>query len=177
MFEYLKDFPVILVTGPQRSGTRICAKMIAHDTGHRFVDEREIHTDSVYELIQVIRYQRKGPVVVQCPALCYAVGWGYITWTPEIAVVLMRRSIHDIYESQKRIDWGWGNIEHLHYANMPSPNLAIAQRKYWTWDNVQRQIIMNPFEVEYDSLSAHPLWVPKEQRKDWDAWQTEANDG
>ena len=50
MFEYLKEFPVVLVTGPQRSGTRICAKMIAHDTGHRFVDEREIHTDSLYEL-------------------------------------------------------------------------------------------------------------------------------
>jgi hypothetical protein len=39
MFEHLAVHSKIVVTGPQRSGTRIASQMIASDTGHEFVDE------------------------------------------------------------------------------------------------------------------------------------------
>ena len=47
MFEYMAIHSRIVVTGPQRSGTTITAKMIAHDTGHRYVDEAEF---AVYDV-------------------------------------------------------------------------------------------------------------------------------
>lgn len=170
MFEYLKDFPVILVTGPQRSGTRICAKMIAHDTGHRFVDEREIHTDSLYELFWQILHGRPDgeSIVVQCPALCYVIHRIPNMIPDETAVVMVQRSLKDIHASQMRVNWEWEFVELLHY---PLGHRA-AHSKYYNW-RWQKKNIEHHFDVYYDRLEGHPLWVPKEQRKDWDAWQTE----
>ena len=65
MFEQLCDYRNILVTGPQRSGTRICAQMVAHDTGHGYIDEVQIDTDSLYRLADAFSLNK---VVVQCPA-------------------------------------------------------------------------------------------------------------
>ena len=39
MFAELKKFKKIIVSGPQRSGTRICGKIIAHDLDYRYCDE------------------------------------------------------------------------------------------------------------------------------------------
>ena len=64
MFENLAVHKKIVVTGPQRSGTRIGAKMIAADTGYQFVDEAEFlikDSDLFREFLQ-----RDG-VVVQAP--------------------------------------------------------------------------------------------------------------
>jgi len=68
MFELLSQFNTILVTGPQRAGTRICAKMIAYDTGHEYVDEDSIGMDSLYRLYGLLETNR--PMVIQCPVLC-----------------------------------------------------------------------------------------------------------
>lgn len=178
VFEHLKEFPVVLVTGPQRSGTRIAAKMIACDTGHRFVDEREIHTDSLYELMQVIRYQRSGSVVVQCPAMmCLA----HIIYEldRDVRFVVMLRDTHDILASQKRVNWGWEFLEQARYPKK-FRTYCVAQTKYNYWEAVQDKLI--PWEIaywfqHYEDLSAHPLWIPKEERGDFDAWQTEVRDG
>ena len=90
-FEWLRDFSKIIVTGPQRSGTRICAKMIAHDTRHRYVDESEIGVDSLYRLWSLLRNERR--FVVQCPALCRHV---HLFGSADTAIVLMRRDVKDI---------------------------------------------------------------------------------
>jgi hypothetical protein len=44
--------------------------------------------------------------------------------------------------------------------------------KYAHWENTQRDTVTHPFEVEYESLSEHPLWVPKAQRAGWGPRQT-----
>ena len=177
MFEYLADYGVILVTGPQRAGTRICARMIAFDLPHRFVDELEIYTDSLYELWQVIHYQRGTPVVVQCPALMYAslyTAAAYPYWSTDgLAVVLVRRPLADIYASEERVGWHWGFVEHVHYHREGRP---VAQAKYDWWDDQVTRLRyhrLNVFEVEYESLRDHPLWLPKEQRGQFTALQTE----
>ena len=53
VFEYLLHYHYVIVTGPQRSGTRIGAKMIAYDTGYTYVDEAEVKADSVYQLATI----------------------------------------------------------------------------------------------------------------------------
>ena len=59
MFEWLSEFERIFVTGPQRSGTRICAKMIAHDIGYEFIDETQINMDSFYNFSSLLETKQK----------------------------------------------------------------------------------------------------------------------
>ena len=98
MFEHLKKYSKILVTGPQRSGTRICAKMIAQDTGYHYVDENDIAVDSLNALCKWLK--KDDPIVIQCPALmCYA----HLLVDQDVMVVVMHRKLEDILEANRLI--------------------------------------------------------------------------
>jgi hypothetical protein len=164
MFEWLAEFNTVLVTGPQRSGTRIASRMIAHDIGYEHIDEDAIHMDSIYKLYSIIT--EKNHIVVQCPVLCRYV---HMLADDHVAVVLMRRNIEDIIASQKRIQWMW---EWLELARYDRSDGIISEVKYQFWDQVQKVHIKHAFEVEYESLAAHPLWIAKELRQNFEADQT-----
>lgn len=165
MFEHFTKYQHILVTGPQRSGTRICARMIAHDTGYHFVDEREIATGSLHVLLMV--FANHPNTVVQAPGLCHCVEG---IANEKVAIVVMRRNIEDIIASQERIGWIFEPVELLKYKAKAGP---VAKVKYLWWEHYQRPVIKHAYEVEYESLSAHPLWIPKEQRGEFQHDQTE----
>jgi hypothetical protein len=164
MFEWLSRFNKILVTGPQRSGSRTCAKMIAYDTGHEYIDENDLGMDSLYGLCSFIDGNRK--VVIQCPVLCRYV---HMLGIDDIAIVMMRRNVQDIMASQKRINWNW---EWLELARYDRSDGIIAEVKYQFWDQHQKDHIKYAFEVEYEQLAAHPLWLGKELRHDFSPIQT-----
>jgi Coenzyme PQQ synthesis protein D (PqqD) len=166
MFEWLKKFKKILVTGPQRSGTRICARMIAHDTGYKYIDEKVLGVDSFYKLFSL--FDSNLCCVVQCPALCRHV---HMFSRDESAIVLMRRNVKDIIASQERIGWNWEKPELARYDCSAG---VIAEVKYEFWDKEQRPRIEHSFEIAYDSLAGHPLWVPKNMRGNFGPDQTES---
>ena len=168
MFEYLDGFRNIVVTGPQRSGTRIAAKMIAYDLDYYFLDERKIFIDSYYALVQALADFEQH--VIQAPALCRWVH--HLGINDDLAIVLMRRDIKDIIASQQRVEWRWEPLELIFYGRKVNEG-PIAEVKYEYWDEVQKHYIKNAFEVEYESMRDHPLWVPKIYRKDFDSHQTE----
>jgi hypothetical protein len=165
MFEHLGGFERVLVTGPQRSGTRICAKMIARDTDLRFVDEREFCVDSLNRLWKLL--QDETGIVVQCPALCRYVH--HLVGCND-AVVFMKRRLVDIKMSEQRIGWDWELPELMRYSERLS---TAAETKLDFWWCVQALEIDHPFEVAYENLNVHPLWIPKEQRTHFDPYQTE----
>jgi hypothetical protein len=164
VFESFAAFERVIVTGPHRSGTRICAKMIAYDTGFEFVDENDIGLDSSLQLWSLFDNNRH--FVVQCPALCRYV---HLFGIDDTAIVLMRRNVKDIIASQERIGWRWEWLELARYDRLDG---AIAEVKYEFWGKNQRAQIKHAFEVEYESLSRHPLWVPQPLRRDFGAEQT-----
>jgi len=164
MFEWLSEFDTILVTGPQRSGTRITSKMIAHDTGYQYIDEDAFEMDSMYWLCSIMA--EKNHIVVQCPVICRYV---HMLAGDHVAVVLMRRKIEDIIASQQRIQWPW---EWLELARYDRSDGVISEVKYRFWDQFQKERIKHAFEVEYESLASHPLWLSKEKRQNFDARQT-----
>ena len=174
MFEELKDYQAILVTGPQRSGTRIAAKMIAIDTGHKYIDETEFGVHSRKGLKALMRKER---IVIQCPALCRHV---HNFSTAATWIVLMRRSIEDSIASEKRIEWEFGALDELWKYGVEYNRLRyeaekgkpISARKYEYWENEQRDQLFNYLEIDYESLSAHPLWLPKEYRINFEPYQT-----
>jgi hypothetical protein len=167
MFENLAVHKKIVVTGPQRSGTRIGAKMIAADTGYQFVDEAEFlikDSDLFREFLQ-----RDG-VVVQAPHMLKDV---VDDPPPGILIVLMRRDLDQIHASAARIRWAeefGGNTTELKKFGLTEGDSAAV--KYDYWDSHEKSV---PFvEVPYESLRAHPMYVPDEQRKSFGHWQTQS---
>jgi hypothetical protein len=166
MFEWLQPFSRIFVTGPQRSGTRICARMIAHDTGYDYIDETDFHFDSLYLLFSLL--EKKERVVVQCPVLCRH---AHLFGDDRTAVILMRRKVREIIRSQKRIQWTWEWLERDRYGRTRGD---IAGIKYEYWEKHQKKKIKHPFEIDYASLARHPLWLPKENRTSFSPTQTDS---
>lgn len=157
MFERLKTFGRILVTGPHRSGTRIAAKIIAFDTGHTLIDEFDIEMDSLYLFWD--QFQHKSNFVAQCPSLCrYAHIFGQ---EDDTLIVLMRRPTADIIASQQRIQW---TSEKLELARYDRTDGNIADVKYQFWDNHQKAQIKHTSEIAYEQLADHELWVDREKR-------------
>ncbi len=167
MFDWLAEFDQILVTGPQRSGTRICAQMIAQDTGFHYVDEVDFGVDSLYRLAALLAQPQR--VVVQCPALCRYV---HNLAHERMAVVLMRRDLEAIIASQQRIKWEHDQIELMRYDQAEG---IVAQVKYDFWETHQAHHIPHAFEIRYESLQQHPLWVPQKLRSTFSAGQIDVH--
>jgi hypothetical protein len=158
MFEYLKEHRSIIVTGPQRAGTRIAAKMIASDTSYKYIDEKEIKIDSLY---RAARFIKTDGIVLQCPALSK-----YAHLFKDVLVVFMMRSIDDIIVSQNRIDWD-DTVELMRYEKEG----IVSQIKYEYWEE-QKLKTDNYLEINYEDLKGHHLWIEKTQRINFKPFQT-----
>lgn len=178
VLQYLRDNNItkVMVTGPQRSGTTICAKMLASDLSLVFVDEREFYVSNIGMLEEILR---RGRVVVQAPVmahLCHEF--------PDLHIVFMRRDVNELVASQERINWGADNerSEKGHYIKKfgidYADNYKISELKYKIWEEIQKPTLgERASELEYDSLSVHPMWIDRTGRKNlngsWDSKQTE----
>lgn len=164
MFEYLADYRIVLVSGPHRSGTTIVTKMIAHDTGLRFCPEETFGHDNLTDWLSLIA--KSGRCVIQCPTMCsYLVGPGL---TGDVAVVMVWRDLADVLASQARVGWTPTGVYRGRYraelALYDTLADTLAETKYRAWDTSQRLAVVHPFEIEYESLDVHPLWLPKAAR-------------
>ena len=159
MFDHLGDFNVVLVTGPQRSGTTLVARAISHDTGLRYIDERDLETVNV----EAWRYLVAGVKwsVIQCPAMSAFVHEPGIGGRADLAVVFVIRPVEEIIASQERIGWKGEHSELIRCNALHGP---IATVKYDHWDK-RRAMIANPFDVAYHDLEQHPLWVAEDERR------------
>jgi len=167
LFEKLKRWPRILVTGPQRSGTRIATQMIAQDTGHWFVGEEGFGTDSVNKLLEKLETGRN--MVIQCPAMSPFVNL-FGMHDADLFVVMVQRDQDDIRASRKRIGWRWEMAELIRCLNLEGDSAEI---KYRFWSEFQKGDLKHRgMDLEYESLSEHPLWIPKEKRGRFGARQT-----
>lgn len=168
MFEQLSEFNLILVTGPQRSGTTITAQMVAADSGLRYVDEREFLATDEDEFDRVL--YDYSDAVIQCPGMCHRVD--FHGWRDDVLVIMVRRDLDDIMASQRRIAWPWEQFELAHYGDYPQPGEPVASVKYRFFDEHQRGKIENVLDVQYKDLAAHPLWVAKRDRANFHSRQT-----
>lgn len=109
------------------------------------------------------------PCVVHCPEHCAYVH--LYAGVDNVAVVMIRRNIEDIITSQERVGWGFEWLEMKHY---PGEERPISKVKYRHWDNYQKKMLgKQAFEIEYESLNIHPMWVDKEYRVEFATSQIE----
>jgi hypothetical protein len=156
MFEELKRYRIILVTGPQRSGTTLAAHCIAQDTGHHYIDEADYGTKNGIEWRRLI--VEESDAVIQCPSMAR---WVHEVATEDVLVVWMLRSAHEIMASQFRVGW----IATIERAKYPVSDKPICLIKLDFWRETQKQAIPHWLEVPYHSLKLHPLWV--NDRQEW----------
>jgi hypothetical protein len=166
MFENLAVHKKIVVTGPQRSGTRIGAKMIAADTGHQFVDEAEflIKDSALFR-----EFLQRDNVVLQAPHMLKDL---VDDPPPGIFIVLMRRPLDEIHASAARIGWTenfGGNTTELKKFGLTEGDSAAVKYEYWDSHDKSAPFL----EVPYESLRDHPMYVAEDQRKTFGHWQTQ----
>jgi hypothetical protein len=165
MFHWCADYQRIWVTGPMRSGTSICARMICHDTGYTYVDGASINTLEANKLRK--KFGDREGVVVQCPFAAYMID-KVVAGDDESLVVFMYRHPNDILASQKRI--GWADQKEL--RRYPGATYeTLTECKYAQWVCATREYVPNYVELEYEDLAPHPMWVPKALRRNWDKRQ------
>lgn len=163
----LQKYRSVLVTGPQRAGTTIAAHILAEELGLRYVDEEEfgIHDAPKAEWLML-----HGAVVVQGPALSHVAHLFY-----DVAVVMVLRDLGEIHESEERTQWrtlyDGANVraERAKYKAVFGEEMEdTALTKYHFWETYQRAILGDrAFELDYNSLKGHKLWLNKAERQNF----------
>lgn len=164
-FDQYRKYDTIIITGAQRSGTQITAKIFAHELGKRFVAESRFNVHN-FEMMTVWF----GDSVIHAPALCHMVGF----IPQDICVVFVVRDYDEIIASQQRIGWNDDELEKNKYSDQfeIDRDKPICQIKHEIFLEHHLQL-PNTTMFSYDDLQDHPMFIKKELRKDFTAWQTE----
>jgi len=143
----LHPFDRVLVTGPQRAGTTIAAKILSVDLGLEFLADKILIGGPHHEnLIRLLNSGRTG-FVLQCPGVANEIR---TVARAGVATVWMMRDEADVAAS-------WAKLG-------GDPGRPARRNARWAeWQSG----IPNAFELQYESLEGHPLWVPKEERVGW----------
>lgn len=166
----LSEYQALLVTGPQRSGTTIGARVLAQETGLEYIDEDDfgVHDCKLFEAIL-----RQPGIVVQCPAMSR---WIHHYATEQRCVVFMHRLAHEINASADRVGWNYApeldkyKSIMLNGATMPMLNITrhnLATVTYMYWQSVQKPACPHSFDLHFDTLRGHPLFVQDHLRKEF----------
>lgn len=160
-------FRTIVVCGAQRSGTHVCALILANDTGYDYVDDSEF---GVRNRAKFMWECRKNNKVIHCP--------GMSRWIHEVPddvlVVFMLRDLDEIHASEKRINWN-GRFDEQDAYGFAGFDTAAEKLRFWR--KYQKPILgERGIEIEYNSLKNHTLFVSKDRRKDF-KWNQVDEDG
>jgi len=182
--EGFKKHKQVVVTGPQRSGTQIAGRIIADILDWEFVDEREMCIPYVKHDTRYFDWMAlpKVPTVLQCPRISHVC---HQTPKPTL-VVFMMRDVEEIIASDKHrvetyrrysmkkhksvavksvfIEKGH-QYSNTFYDGVLSGVEEVPQRVYDVWNTIQKQYDFNWYELDYNILEQHPLWVPLNDRR------------
>ena len=186
MVKEYENYKRVVVTGPQRSGTQIGAKIIADILDWDFFSESELdndrgpsYSDRYWEWVSnPLTHQ----TVLQCPQmshLCHR--------TPEdTLIVFMMRNVDDILASDQH------RIKHFMRRNAragklePSQSVFTDKRReysrmfldkapvsieetpevvYTVWHHIQKRHNFSWRELNYRALAEHPLYLPQNIRR------------
>jgi len=143
MFEDI-GFSKVLVTGPARSGTHICAVMVAYDTGLCFLPEQAFGCNDVKQFHHI--YREYDNFVAPCNALR-----GYIGefGQDDTLIIIKYRPAAEIVASGRRIG---GSLAHM-------PDATDYVERQYVLIEEQLPLLTHYVKIEHDSLSGHPLWI------------------
>ena len=154
----LSDFNKVIITGPQRAGTTICAQMMASDFKVKYMGEESVGFYSEAGIRSLCEGSER--FVLQCPRAAHAC---HKFIYEDVAIVFMYRNSHDIKVSQDRINWT-NSYEKDELSFYHLTQGTISTIKYSNWRTWQKELIPNSFEIWYEDLQAHKFWKDKSER-------------
>jgi hypothetical protein len=190
-----RKYDRVVITGPQRSGTHIAAKVVADILGWPDIEENYItmgqhdrrnkRGDHDENYFRWVSEPKKKHTVLQCPQISHA-----CHKTPKgVLVVFMLRDVEEIISSDKhRIakykqgPWAgpsrWGTpvqsvfnskakqYSKRFYGNAPIDKWDTPAAVYDVWHNTQKAFDFDYYELDYNLLKEHKLWLPLEVRRE-----------
>ena len=150
----------VFVTGPQRSGTTIAARILADQSNKTYVDESEYNALTLPD-----------NAIIQAPfATKYIVELSFSF--PLSSFVILYRDKQQIVNSMERIEWYKDSIDHPDFYSVYVDNV---------YKSIELQLQCLPesryLKLNYDSLKSHNLFV--DDRKDFTTrqWQKDKQEG
>lgn len=150
------NYPPIVVTGPQRSGTTIASQILASDLDRQAVDESEFTMGADYT-----------NCVIQLPqALDHFILLQHVY--PGVQFLFVRRDPLDIIQSMKRIQWCKDDV---HDWDVFLERYVVS--RLLLWNHIKQQAPDACSEIDYEALSDHPFFVDKDKRQKFTSkqWQ------
>lgn len=167
LIEQLDLFKGAIVTGPQRSGTRLASKILAKEKGWEYIDEAQVSVDSVYKTAYIC--ERREGFVIQAPGLMFAIHDLVSHFSPNILAVVMVRDVDYIIASEERIGWGCHWLELAKYGRSSG---RPSEVKYWRWEVWQQMVTPHWAELKYpEDLCDHPMWLDNHTDLCWSQTQ------
>lgn len=131
----------IIVTGPQRAGSRLAAHIIERQTGRIFIDELDYSLDIPMNS------------VIQAPFLLKAVIELSFTF-PTAQFAFMYRNKQDIIKSMEGIEW------YKDYTDNPDFYSTFVDHCYTYIEQLKNELPQDRwFDIYYESLIQDPLFV------------------
>ena len=185
--ELFKGYKRIIIVGPQRSGTTFTSQALANTLNFRNVDEDEFNVRDVDMFRNIMKQEN---IVIQAPAMTCRI---QTLVGDDDLVIFMSRKWSDIVKSVIRKNDGrlsnWVlmetmfNIDRYHFNEYDntageffdkyvSKNSYYLDSYYSIWKHYQSTVIPNYITLEYESMKTHPMWLNKDQRKNFSGKQT-----
>lgn len=156
-----KGVKKILVVGAQRSGAGIASRILGEIFKIRAISEKEIDYDKIDMFFDLNHCYNQ--YVLQCPGLTFI-----CHRLPVDMVIFMRRNYAETIASEKEIGWRelWAKYEVRKYFQRVNSDPITVKDRAWKFtqkEHLDKKGIPH-FDLWYESLSTHPLWINKEDR-------------
>lgn len=181
----LGKFNKVIVTGPPRSGTTISGLILSNELNYKFIDESFYDGNNQNKFMFFLTLPKRKMVLQMTAFLKDLHTISEFLLINKIAVVLVNRKIPDILESfknSKNFNMGCaieGGIftsideeaqqiilnhykEYLHKSDNRSLPEVIYDHFYVNSCNINKKML---FELDYNELSTHKLFIKKEDRR------------
>lgn len=174
----LKNYNKIIITGPPRSGTTIATKILSTELNYKFIDESWYDGGDIDKLNYLLFSIPRKMCIHMTAFLKYAHEYAKIN---EIAIVLIKRKPEEIIASMNHtinfkkgvtkandkynLFYGFGIEERkkiLKYYEKPDEDLDKLPQVIYDYFYAHNNRF---FELEYDSLKNHKLWIDLPERR------------
>ena len=181
-----KGYKIIIIVGPQRSGTTFTSQALSNTLKFRNVDEGEFSVRDVNMFRNIMKQEN---IVIQAPAMTCRI---QALIGKDDLVVFMSRKWSDIVKGVHRknrslSNWilmetmfdaeryyfnEYDNTAGKFFDKHVNKNSYYLDAYYNMWKHYQSKIIPNCITLKYESMKNHPMWLDKSQRKNFGDKQT-----
>ena len=189
--EQISQYKRVLVTGPHGAGNKITARIISNDFDLPYIrlEKPWSHKDywdeslGLKKQLETIREENESYVLFTPSTSGHL--HRILDYLQDTIIVFTHKDQREIDEYTERNDYlknATHNYESIVYTDVIVNDFphqidllteSIEEMTWRLWSEDQCKLIPAWVNVEHSSLSGHPLWIPREERKGFKAWQTE----